>query len=193
MRRYLVKAIKLLAAAAAVASLLGAGPAFADSVNGKGQGQANGQGQGQGNTSNGSAASSATQAGTSLNLLGVVPVSCSIAIATTAKAASLDLKAGEQSVSVGVVTETCNSGNGYTVAITSQHGGQLRSGDASAPLASYSASYDDATGSIVSGLAASRNGAFFGRKANLVVSVPANAQAIAGNYSDSLTIVIAAK
>lgn len=185
-------AIKLLTAAAAVLALLVTGQAWADSANGKGGGQVNGKGQGQGNASTGSGIVP-TQAGASLHLKGIVPVSCTIAIAATAKAASLDLKGGEQNVSVGVVTEDCNSGNGYTVSIASQNGGQLRSGDASAPLASYSASYDDAVGSIAAGLSASRSGAFFGRSGNLVVSVPANPQAIAGHYSDSITVVIAAK
>ena len=130
-----------------------------------------------------------------IDLRGSVALNCTIGVTPTAKATSLDIKGGEQGVSVGVVTEDCNSGTGYTVAIASQHGGQLRTvaNDASAPLANYSASYDDAVGSIVSGLTATRNGAFFGRTGDLRVSIPANAQAIAGNYSDSITLVIAAK
>lgn len=128
-----------------------------------------------------------------LDLKGSVALNCTISVSATAKATSLDIKAGEQNAAVGVVTEDCNSGTGYTVAVTSLHGGQLRSGDASAPLANYTASYDDALGSIAAGLTATRNGAFFGRTGNLLVSIPANAQAIAGNYSDSITLVIAAK
>ena len=206
MRPYLIKSIRLLTTRAAVASLLvaGSGHAIADSANNSGNGNVNGNGNGNGNTSasasaiataSSSLASIATQAGSSLNLAGVVPVSCSIAIAATAKATSLDLKTGEQGVTVGVITENCNSSAGYTVAISSQTGGQLRSvaGDATAPLTSYTASYDDATGSIASGLSTTRKSAFFGRTGNLVVSIPANAQAIAGNYSDSITVVIAAK
>ncbi len=130
-----------------------------------------------------------------IDLRGTVALNCTISVSPTAKATSLDIKAGEQNAAVGVVTEDCNSGSGYTVAIASQHGGQLRSvaDDGSAPLANYTASYDDATGSIASGLTATRNGAFFGRTGNLLVNIPANAQAIAGYYSDSITVVIAAK
>ena len=138
-------------------------------------------------------AASAQSATAKLDLVGKVALNCTISVTPTAKAASLDLKAGEQNASVGQVTETCNSGTGYTVAIASQNGGQLRSGDASAPLANYSASYDDATGSIASSLTATRSKAFFGRTGNLLINIPANAQAIAGNYSDSITLVIAAK
>ncbi|MDD2729940.1 hypothetical protein [Malikia sp.] len=145
-----------------------------------------------GTTANASSIQRAT-GGASLNLAGQVSVSCTVTIAATAKTTSLDLKAGEQNQSVGVITETCNSSSGYTVSISSRNGGQLRSGDASAPLTSYTASYDDATGSIASGLSAIRNGAFFGRTGNLLINIPANAQAIASNYSDSISLVIAAK
>ena len=128
-----------------------------------------------------------------LNLNGQVGAHCTVAIAATAKAASLDLKAGEQNASVGVITETCNSKSGYTVSISSKNGGQLRSGDASAPLASYTAVYDDATGSIATGLSATRSKVVFNRSGNLLINIPANAQAIAGNYADNITVVIAAK
>ena len=38
-----------------------------------------------------------------------------------------------------------------------------------------------------------RDGAFFNRTGDLRVTIPANAQAIAGNYSDSITLTIAGK
>ena len=82
------------------------------------------------------------------------------------------------------------------MSVTSSHNGQLRSNpnDATAPLTTYSAIYDDASGKIDNGgLLATRNSAFFGRKGKLLVNVAANAQAIAGNYSDNVTFVIAAK
>ena len=199
-----MKSIKLLTTVVAVISLLGAGAgkAFADSDKGKGNGQANGLGGGIGNTSasstsstsststNASPSSISTQASSSLNLAGVVSTNCTVSIAATPKAASLDPKGGEQNTSVGVVTETCNSGSGYTVSITSQNGGKLVSGDTSAL---YTASYDDATGLIASGLTATRNSAFFNRTGNLLINIPANDKAIAGNYADNITVVIAAK
>ncbi|MDD2729941.1 hypothetical protein [Malikia sp.] len=137
--------------------------------------------------------SSAQSTTAQLDLRGTVALNCTISVSPTAKATSLNLQVGEQNQTIGTVTEDCNSGTGYTVSLTSQNGGQLRSGDANAPLTSYTASYDDATGSIASGLTATRNGAFFGRTGNLLINIPANAQAIAGNYSDSISLVIAAK
>lgn len=135
-------------------------------------------------------AASAQSATAKLDLVGKVALNCTISVTPTAKAASLDLKTGESNTSVGVVTEDCNSGSGYTVAMTSQNGGKLVSGDVNAL---YTASYDDATGSIASSLTATRSKAFFGRTGNLLINIPANAQAIAGNYSDNITLVIAAK
>ena len=127
---------------------------------------------------------------------GTVAQSCTIAVTALAKAVALNITTGEVNAEVGEVTEDCNSGSGYTVSVTSSHNGQLRSNpsDATAPLATYSAIYDDASGKIDNGgLLATRAGAFFGRKGKLLVNVAANAQAIAGNYSDNVTFVIAAK
>ncbi len=131
-----------------------------------------------------------------LEVKGSVAQSCTIAVTALPKAAALDLTGGESNAEVGEITEDCNSGSGYTVSVSSAHNGQLRSnpGDATAPLAAYSALYDDASGKIDNGgLVATRNGAFFGRKGKLLVNIAANAQAIAGNYSDNVTFVIAAK
>jgi hypothetical protein len=81
------------------------------------------------------------------------------------------------------------------VTITSQNFGQLRTNanDTSAPLATYTVAYSDATGDISSALQTSRTEAKFNLVNNLLVSIPANAQALAGNYADSVTLQIAAK
>lgn len=129
-----------------------------------------------------------------LDLLGVVASNCTIAVSPTAKASSLDLKGGETDTVVGTVTENCSSTRGYSVSITSTNAGQLRTGSATEPLINYTARYDDATGSLATtGLDTKRNKASFNLQRSLLVSLPANPQAIAGNYSDSVTFVIAAK
>lgn len=131
-----------------------------------------------------------------LQLTGAIAQICTIAISPTAKASTLDIKNGESDAVVGTVTENCNGGAGYTVSIASQNNGQLRTvaSDPNAPLANYSARYDDATGSLAaSGLSATRATANFDRQRNLLVTVTPNAQAIAGSYSDSITFMIAAK
>jgi hypothetical protein len=130
-----------------------------------------------------------------LDLNGSVAMNCTIAVAPTAKASSLDIKGGEVGTTVGTVTEDCNSVTGYNVTITSQNYGQLRTNanDTSAPLAAYTVAYSDATGDISSALLTSRNQAQFNLVNNLLVSIPANARALAGSYADSVTLQIAAK
>ena len=193
-----MKLPQLLSACVAASALCGAGQAVAQSANAYANANPNAAFN-RGNGSTGSTGSSSTgivgSANTAkLDLLGVVASNCTIAITPTAKASSLDLQRGETDTVVGTVTENCSSTRGYTVSITSQNGGQLRSGGATAPLVNYSARYDNATGSLAaSGLDTRRNQASFNYQRSLLVSLPANPQVIAGSYSDSVTFVIAAR
>ncbi len=135
----------------------------------------------------------ADQDAAKLELRGSVAVNCTIAVKPTAKATSLDILGGEKSTLVGVVTESCNSGNGYTVQVSSDNWGQLRSTAAGAKVTPYTAAYDDASGDISKELVAGRDTAFFNREGNLTVSFAGDAQAIAGVYSDIVNVVIKAK
>lgn len=186
-----MKFTRFLSAGLAASALFGAGQAVAASETAYANANPNASFMRNG-VGGGAGAGSANT--TKLDLVGLVPSNCTIAVSATAKASSLDLKGGETDVVVGTVTENCSSNKGYTVSVTSQNGGQLRSGGASAPFVNYSARYDDATGSLAaSGLDTKRNQAAFNRQRSLLVSLPANPQAIAGSYSDSVTFVIAAK
>jgi|688.fasta_scaffold252652_1 hypothetical protein len=138
-------------------------------------------------------ASAADQDSAKLELRGSVAVNCTIAVKPTAKATSLDILGGEKSTLVGVVTESCNSGNGYTVQVSSDNAGQLLSTSAGAKPTLYTAAYDDALGDIAKELVAGRDTAFFNRQGNLTVSFAGDAQAIAGVYSDIVNVVIKAK
>jgi hypothetical protein len=135
----------------------------------------------------------ADQDAAKLELRGSVAVNCTIAVKPTAKATSLDILGGENNTLVGVVTESCNSGNGYTVSVNSDNAGQLLSKSAGAKPTVYTAAYDDASGDIAKELLASRDTAFFNRQGNLTVSFAGDAQAIAGVYSDIVNVVIKAK
>lgn len=135
----------------------------------------------------------ADQDSAKLELRGSVAVNCTIAVKPTAKATSLDILGGEKSTLVGVVTESCNSGNGYTVQVSSDNAGQLLSKAAGAKPTVYTAAYDDATGDIAKELVAGRDQAYFNREGNLTVSFAGDAQAIAGVYSDIVNVVIKAK
>ena len=185
----------LLSACVAVSTLCGASQVLADSPNANPNASFLRNGA---NSNSGAGTTANSGVGTAntakLDLMGVVASNCTIAITPTAKASSLDLQRGETDAVVGNVTENCSSTLGYTVSITSQNSGQLRSAGADAPLVNYSARYDDATGSLAaSGLDARRNRAAFNYQRSLLVSLPANPQVVAGSYSDSVTFVIAAR
>ena len=135
----------------------------------------------------------ADQDAAKLELRGSVAMNCTIAVKPTAKATALDILVGEKSTLVGVVTESCNSGNGYTVQVSSDNYGQLRSDAPGAKVTQYTAAYDDASGDIAKELVAGRDTAFFGREGKLTVSFAGDAQAIAGVYSDIVNVVIKAK
>lgn len=128
-----------------------------------------------------------------LEIRGSVAVNCTIAVTPTAKATTLDILGGESDTLVGVVTENCNNGNGYTVSLTSNNAGQLLSKATGAKPYSYAARYDDGVGDIAKQIVAGRDKAFFGRSGNLSVSFSGDKQAIAGVYSDVINLVIAGK
>lgn len=128
-----------------------------------------------------------------VQLNGVVAVNCTLAVTPTAKATSLSIVGGENAAVVGTVTENCNSGAGYTVALTSANAGRLLSAVAGALPTPYQATYDDGTGSIATQIIATRNNAQFSRKGDLKVSFSGNSQAVAGQYNDTLSLIIAAK
>jgi hypothetical protein len=122
-----------------------------------------------------------------------VAVNCTIDVKPTAKATSLDILKGEKEALVGVITESCNSGNGYTVQVTSDNAGQLLSKSNGAKPTAYEARYDDGQGAIAKEIVAQRDKAFFGRQGNLTVSFAGDEQAIAGVYADVVNLVIKAK
>ena len=128
-----------------------------------------------------------------LELRGSVAVNCTIDVKPTAKATSLDILKGEKEALVGVITESCNSGNGYTVQATSDTAGQLLTKPNGAKPTAYEARYDDGQGAIAKEIVAQRDKAFFGRQGNLAVSFAGDEQAIAGVYADVVNLVIKAK
>ncbi|MDE1149355.1 MAG: hypothetical protein PW843_22605 [Azospirillaceae bacterium] len=125
----------------------------------------------------------------SVKLSGTVALSCSVAV--TDNNASLNILSGSSNITVGAVVETCNDGAGYTITVTSANGGSLKSSANGAQPVSYTTIYDgqSATGTVN----VSRSSAQFGKQATIAVTVPANAQAIAGSYSDTLTVTIQGK
>lgn len=125
-----------------------------------------------------------------VHITGRVDLDCTIRVDATAIATNLNILGGESNSVAGVVTENCNSGNGYSITVTSKNLGSIQSGQ---KAIAYTASYDDGTGDINTEIVAKRNVAQFGRKGNFSVTLPATPNAEAGTYNDVLTFVIAAK
>jgi spore coat protein U-like protein len=123
-------------------------------------------------------------------LKGTVPLVCTVGVTDLNQ--SLNLTGGESNKSVGSVVENCNSGTGYNITVSSSNSGKLKAASGSAEI-SYTVGYDGQSGGLGSNLTVARSGAQFAKTSSLAVTVPANAQAIAGSYSDTVTITIAAK
>ncbi|MFV3131224.1 spore coat protein U domain-containing protein [Niveispirillum sp. KHB5.9] len=130
----------------------------------------------------------AQNASGTIQLKGTVALSCTIAVQDLGQ--SLALKAGETNKTVGSVTETCNSGNGYKITLASANAGKLKSGNFTI---NYSVAYDSFSGALTSQAVVDRATAQFGKKSDLKVTVAASDQYIAGDYADTVTVTIAAK
>ena len=131
----------------------------------------------------------AASASGTIQLNSTVAQTCTVAV--TDAGAQLNILSGSNAVTVGSVVETCNDGAGYQISVTSANGGTLKSNATGAQPISYTPIYDgQSSGSSVNVV---RSSAQFNKTATVAVTVPANAQAIAGSYADTLTITIAGK
>jgi spore coat protein U-like protein len=123
-------------------------------------------------------------------LKGTVPLVCTVGVTDLNQ--SLNLTGGESAKQVGSIVENCNSGTGYNISISSANTGKLKAATGTATI-NYTVGYDGTAGNLTSAMTVGRSTAQFAKTSALNVTVPANAQAIAGNYSDTVTITIAAK
>ncbi|TWB12999.1 spore coat protein U-like protein [Nitrospirillum amazonense] len=125
-----------------------------------------------------------------IKLNATVLQTCTVAV--TDAGATLNILSGSSNVAVGSVVENCNDGAGYTITVASSNNGTLKSSATGAQAIGYTTSYDGTNGSGGS-FTVTRSGAQFNKTSNVSVTVPANAQAIAGSYADTLTITITGK
>jgi spore coat protein U-like protein len=130
----------------------------------------------------------AQSASGTVQLRGNVALSCTVAVQDLGQA--LNLKGGENAKTVGSVTENCNSGNGYRITLASANAGKMKNGTFTID---YTVNYDNQGGALNNAMTLDRNSAQFGKKADLKVSIAASDQYIAGDYSDTVTVTIAAK
>ena len=138
----------------------------------------------------GAAAAPATAATSgTVKLQGTVALNCTVAVTDLNQ--SLNLVSGESARQVGEVKETCNSGTGYSISISSANGGVLKNENSGSVR--YQVAYDGQANYLTTALAVPRATAQFGKTIPLTVSLDGSANAIAGSYSDTVTITIAAK
>jgi len=128
-----------------------------------------------------------------IELQGRVGENCTVAVTQLPKGTALDIVTGEKAAQVANVVESCNIGAGYKVSLTSANAGKLLNPLTGAQTVRFDVGYDNATGVIAQELVALRDTAQFGKQVPVTVSFPANPQAIAGTYSDTVTVTIAAK
>jgi spore coat protein U-like protein len=104
---------------------------------------------------------------------------------------NLDLVAGEQSRAVGEINETCNDADGYSVSFTSAEGGKMVGPlDASS---AYRINYDSVSDhSLAADALLARPEPRWNERHELTVNVDGQDELPAGEYSDVVTVTIAA-
>lgn len=123
-----------------------------------------------------------------IQLKGSVAKACTISVEDMGT--TLNLVNGENAKAVGRVVENCNSSAGYDITINSTNAGKLKSGN---DLVPYTLVYDNQVQALNSAWTLNRNSAQFDKQVAVGVTIPANNRAVAGNYTDTITIQIAAK
>jgi hypothetical protein len=142
------------------------------------------------------ASAMAASSGT-LTISGTVAVINDIVVTPNASATQLDIVNGETGLSVAGVAETSNNLNGYKITMASANNGQLVNGSDSAIKTAYKVGYDGASSvalttaattvknvSSLSGLTTANS--------DVKVDVTALPSALAGTYSDTITVAIVA-
>lgn len=124
-------------------------------------------------------------------------MACSISVDATQAATTLDLSKSAYEVPVASVTETCNSGAGYTVEISSRENGALSGAhDAVAYQLAYDRTRAELGGSaatpVVLTSATGPTGSA-GKLRNVTISYSAAEALHGGTYEDVLTFTVAAK
>jgi hypothetical protein len=130
-----------------------------------------------------------------IGLSGVVSASCTVRVSDAG--IDLDVLRGETARTVATITETCND-FGYTISFSSLNRGRLvgpSPGDGTARAAvPYQISYDGRASDLGSPLAVWRLlPSWWGRTHPVSLTLPATPQALAGTYSDTITVAIVGK
>ncbi|MDZ4660571.1 MAG: hypothetical protein SGJ18_03010 [Pseudomonadota bacterium] len=132
-----------------------------------------------------------------LVISGQVAAICNIEVVPELAAAQLNIVGGEANTKVATVTEQSNSPAGYLVSVSSANNGKLVHSTLPGNLFGYQVSYDG--GAAISPLTTptqvKASGALPGfttDTSDVNVTFPAQASAVFGTYSDTLTFTIQA-
>lgn len=123
-----------------------------------------------------------------IEIVGIVPESCSIAVDNDR--AVIDLSSSVRQVRIATVTENCNRAAGYTVTVRSSQNGVLSSAQGGA--IGYSVTYGGQDVDLSQGVALERSESESNQPRDLLVSVPGGDRP-GGVYRDVITIEISAQ
>lgn len=130
------------------------------------------------------------QATGNFDVTGAIDESCVISVDNLATV--LNLQDGEESASVATITESCNSGNGYTISFSSGSQGMVHTEDDSRSV-EYELNYDgEKMKDLENDLTLTRNGEAYNAQYSVTVDVKGDNERIAGTYTDLIQVQIAA-
>ncbi len=135
----------------------------------------------------GSTALAQTQKSVDIEIVGIVPESCSIALDNSR--AVFDLSQSVRQVRVATITESCNRSAGYVVTVRSSQNGVLAS---SAGGIGYSVTYGGQPIDLTGGVAIDRSPGGGPEPRDLLVTIPEGNYA-EGVYRDVITVEISAQ
>lgn len=127
-----------------------------------------------------------------LKINGTVAAVCTVSVEDMNQ--SLNLVSGANKTVVGKITETCNAASGYTIRIASANAGKLVNAANGNAKVDYTVDYDSRQNAQLNSELVQNYGntQAYGTVKDLKVSVPGNANRVAGAYADTITVTIAA-
>ena len=132
-----------------------------------------------------------------LILSGTVAAACNITVTPNgSNNTTLDIVAGETNKNVASVNESCNNATGYKINIKSDNGGELRHTGNASLKTTYTIVYDGQTITPTTNFQQAKNVSVLNSPSNynapVLVNVAAYANALAGTYTDTVTMQIVA-
>jgi len=124
------------------------------------------------------------------DVTGAIDESCVISIDNLATV--LNLADGETGASVATITESCNSGNGYTISFSSGSEGMVHSEDSELSV-EYELNYDgEKMNDLKKDMTLTRTGEAYNAQYSVTIDVKGDDERIAGTYTDLIQVQIAA-